>query len=264
MTDTFLLTWNPVGGWIWPASDRAEKIAAVAAGERTADQWSTGVRGSGIRSGDRCFLLRQRIDRGIVGSGYFTSEVFDEPHWDDTPGKVAHYALLEWDALMDPEDRLPVEELKREVGGVPWDRLQGSGVRMAPSDAARLEAMWGEHLGDSMYYSPEEARGTTYTEGGVTTIEVDRYERSRPARAACLGHWGTTCVVCGLDFERRYGPIGKGFIHVHHLRELNEVGTEHEVDPVADLRPVCPNCHAMLHAAKPALTVGQLKRRLHR
>jgi 5-methylcytosine-specific restriction protein A len=25
------------------------------------------------------------------------------------------------------------------------------------------------------------------------------------------------------------------------------------------MRPVCPNCHAMIHRAEPALTIGQLR-----
>ena len=38
-----------------------------------------------------------------------------------------------------------------------------------------------------------------------------------------------------------------GFIHVHHLRPLSEIRGEYMVDPVADLCPVCPNCHAVIH-----------------
>lgn len=46
-----------------------------------------------------------------------------------------------------------------------------------------------------------------------------------------------------------YGEIGAGYIHVHHLKPLAEVTGEREIDPIADLIPVCPNCHAMLHRA---------------
>ncbi|MEG1241999.1 MAG: HNH endonuclease, partial [Oscillospiraceae bacterium] len=45
----------------------------------------------------------------------------------------------------------------------------------------------------------------------------------------------------------RYGEVGKNFIHVHHKIPLNEISEEYVVDPVNDLIPVCPNCHAMLH-----------------
>ena len=42
------------------------------------------------------------------------------------------------------------------------------------------------------------------------------------------------------------GREAEGYIHVHHLRGLSDVGGEYVVDPVNDLRPVCPNCHAVL------------------
>ena len=41
--------------------------------------------------------------------------------------------------------------------------------------------------------------------------------------------------------------MGKDFIHVHHIIPLNEIKEEYTVDPIKDLVPVCPNCHAMLH-----------------
>ncbi|MEG0771017.1 MAG: HNH endonuclease, partial [Clostridia bacterium] len=58
-----------------------------------------------------------------------------------------------------------------------------------------------------------------------------------------------------------YGEIGKDFIHVHHLKPLNEIGEEYIVNPVNDLIPVCPNCHAMLHRKINAkyLSVEELK-----
>jgi 5-methylcytosine-specific restriction protein A len=56
--------------------------------------------------------------------------------------------------------------------------------------------------------------------------------------------------------------LGQGFIHVHHLKELASIAKEYEVDPIKDLRPVCPNCHAMLHQRKPALTISKLRQLL--
>ena len=44
-----------------------------------------------------------------------------------------------------------------------------------------------------------------------------------------------------------YGELGKGYIHVHHIVPLSEIGEGYEVDPINDLIPVCPNCHNMLH-----------------
>lgn len=73
------------------------------------------------------------------------------------------------------------------------------------------------------------------------------FERSSIARQRCIEANGTTCVVCGFNFEEKYGYIGKGFIHVHHIIPLNEIGSSYKVNYKKDLIPVCPNCHAMLH-----------------
>ena len=56
-----------------------------------------------------------------------------------------------------------------------------------------------------------------------------------------------------------YGTLGEKFVHVHHLLDLSEIGQEYKVDPINDLRPVCPICHAMLHRRRPALTINELK-----
>ena len=74
--------------------------------------------------------------------------------------------------------------------------------------------------------------------------------RSAKARKDCIEHFGSTCKVCGLDFEALYGKRGKGFIHVHHLNPMAGAEGPRPVDPKKDLIPVCPNCHAMLHRGR--------------
>jgi len=96
-------------------------------------------------------------------------------------------------------------------------------------------------------------------EGSVKRIPVITYERSSAARAACLEHYGLRCCVCGFDFEGRYGDVGRGFIHVHHIVPLASIGSSYLGDPVKDLRPVCPNCHEMLHRRQPPYSVDELK-----
>ncbi len=86
------------------------------------------------------------------------------------------------------------------------------------------------------------------TEGALAEVTLDRYERSRTAREACLAAHGTTCAICGFDFAKTYGPDFAGIIQVHHIVPLHEHAEEHAVDPVHDLIPVCPNCHVALHS----------------
>lgn len=108
----------------------------------------------------------------------------------------------------------------------------------------------------------ESAEDIHYLEGAVRTVVVNRYERDSAAREACIRHHGSTCTVCGFNFAQFYGELGQGFIHVHHLTELSSIGEEYSLDPIRDLRPVCPNCHAMLHQKKPAYSVEEIKSRI--
>jgi len=93
---------------------------------------------------------------------------------------------------------------------------------------------------------PEEA-SEALKEGSKKTITVNTYERNPKARLNCINKYGVNCIVCGFNFEKTYGERGKEFIHVHHLVAVSDIGDEYVVDPIKDLRPVCPNCHAMLH-----------------
>lgn len=108
-------------------------------------------------------------------------------------------------------------------------------------------------------YPDELDKAESLFEGIPKTVQVNSYERNQIARAKCIEHHGLQCVVCGFDFEKRYGEIGKGFIHVHHLTQLSEIRQGYEVDPINDLNPVCPNCHAMLHKKNPPYTIDELK-----
>jgi 5-methylcytosine-specific restriction protein A len=96
-------------------------------------------------------------------------------------------------------------------------------------------------------------------EGIKRTITVNSYERNSKARQLCVKHWKAICAVCTFDFEKTYGEIGKGFIHVHHLTPVSQIGKAYQVDPINDLIPVCPNCHSMLHRQEPPLTIDELK-----
>ena len=108
-------------------------------------------------------------------------------------------------------------------------------------------------------YCDEESELELYNEGALKTVSVNIYERNRQARAKCINKHGSICSVCGMDFEEQYGDVGKGFIHVHHLKQLSDIGKEYQLDPINDLIPVCPNCHSMIHRRNPPFTIDELK-----
>jgi len=105
---------------------------------------------------------------------------------------------------------------------------------------------------------------STYTyqqrlEGRVSEAKVLRRYRNRAARNECLEKSGYTCYVCGFNFERVYGDIGKEFLEVHHKKPLATYSQEHEI-PVEELCALCSNCHSMVHRKREVLDVGNLKK----
>ena len=100
---------------------------------------------------------------------------------------------------------------------------------------------------------------TTITEGKTKKTYSTKYERNPKLRQQALDIHGYSCSICGFNFLERYGEIGRGFIHVHHVNPLSQTG-EQIVDPKTDLVPVCPNCHSMIHRDKNhILTIEELK-----
>lgn len=157
--------------------------------------------------------------------------------------------------------RVSVIELRQECQRRGWYCIeQSDGVLVAKSDAARLTVLLEDSRSLPNYDPNELPEAPLVPEGAKQTVVVNRYERDSAARARCIRHWGLDCTVCGFNFERGFGERGVGFIHVHHLKPLGEVKAEYQLDPINDLRPVCPNCHAMLHASTPAVSIEELKR----
>jgi len=111
-------------------------------------------------------------------------------------------------------------------------------------------------------YYPEVVRDGTedaYVEGSVNQVFVNRYERDPGARDACIRHHGARCSACGFDFFAAYGEVADGFIHVHHLVPVSEIGPDYVVKPDDDLRPVCPNCHAIIHRRTPPYSIKEVR-----
>jgi predicted HNH restriction endonuclease len=111
---------------------------------------------------------------------------------------------------------------------------------------------------------PDSEALSVRTEGGKRAIITNRIERDPSLRDAAIHIHGTRCQVCGFSFEAAYGPWGRGFAIVHHLRMLaDDSGTQRVTDPRIDLAVVCANCHCMIHRKrKVVLTLDELSAKL--
>jgi 5-methylcytosine-specific restriction enzyme A len=102
------------------------------------------------------------------------------------------------------------------------------------------------------------------TEGEVHQVILTVRERNPDARRLCIEHYGATCRVCGMDFLATYGEEARGCVQVHHIDPPADSEGEREVDPVNDLNPVCPNCHAVIHRRRPPFTIDEVRDMLER
>jgi len=164
-------------------------------------------------------------------------------------------------------DEIGFKPDQREIGTYRWWKVLAEGWknsenrfiwRMHTKVAEALEELgWAQRK--AKHFPEEVTVPDNLIEGAIRQITVNSYERNPVARKKCIEHYGAVCIVCGFNFEKAYGPLGKDYIHVHHLNPLSEISEMYKVNPVNDLRPVCPNCHAMIHRKNPPLTIEQVK-----
>ncbi len=93
----------------------------------------------------------------------------------------------------------------------------------------------------NVIYPDDVVWSETYSEGAVTQVLVNRYERDPAARGAAIAHYGCKCCACGFDFEAKYGELGRCFIHVHHVVDLATIGAEYQVDRKRSIKAALPS-----------------------
>lgn len=253
----YRLNWNP------DHPDTADDLSPEAV-EDCREHGSVDVRwrcgNAKIRAGQRILLLRTgRGPRGIIGSGVALREP-EGGDVDDAGDYLSRWVTVRFLVLaltpIIPREALAVPPLD----GVKWSS-QAAAARLTHEQLDAVDRLLENVRRVEHFRFPEELPPSpTYAEGAAYRIEVNAYERSRAARQACLDAWGTACAVCDLDFGERFGPMFAGLIHVHHLvplSALSGVAGRYDLDPKADLRPVCPNCHAMLHKKDPPFTIQE-------
>ena len=87
-------------------------------------------------------------------------------------------------------------------------------------------------------------------EGHPSKRYVTVYERDNKNRRQALAIHGCTCFACGFNFGEMYGEYAKGYIQIHHVKPVSELGGSKAINPETDLIPLCANCHAVVHRRK--------------
>ena len=189
-------------------------------------------------------LLQARGARVFMSINHHSVNPCDIMTWpDDKWAKIDFHAVID----MPPEaanDQEQVDSCVKEWGCLTMGAFM-SLVRIAPIGQARTNGI----------SAPE-------TEGDRYSVIANRYERSAVNRFLCIAKKGYACSICGLDFEKKYGSIGRSFVHIHHIVPVSAIGPGYQIDPERDLIPVCPNCHAMLHRKCPPYLPKEIKEKI--
>lgn len=214
----------------------------------------------GLSKGERLlFTYRARIVFTALAASRLVPNVGNESR------KYPHYFRVDLTTLCEADEDLHYVERW-------YNQKTGDDVRLVKTrgwnklrDSTLTNELWQRLRNADVFTSPEQVIDPVgLPEGATRTILVNAYERNPKARRLCIDHYGPSCSVCGLNFGVVYGAEAEGFIHVHHLRLLADIRAEYDVDPVKDLRPVCPNCHAMLHRRVPPYDIEYVKDLLRR
>jgi 5-methylcytosine-specific restriction protein A len=85
----------------------------------------------------------------------------------------------------------------------------------------------------------------------IVLREHKRIERNKKLAKSAKKIHGFICKVCEFDFEKIYGPIGRGFIEAHHLTPLASLkGQTISLNPRKDFTVLYANCHRMIHRSQ--------------
>lgn len=227
------------------------RICAVPA-ERQKGNWNTGYTNY---NGD-WFIFCGIGAPGRTGHDYGNHFVGDDLVWYGKTG--SHIGQDSVKSLLEPQGNVYV--FYREADRDPFT-FAGIARAAAHKNSIPVEILWSfaQSAHQRPEVIPEEVEDPdSCIEGATKTISVNIYERNPHARRACIQKHGVNCSVCRMNFAKEYGEVGEGFIHIHHLKPLSEIGEEYVLDPSRDLRPVCPNCHAMLHRRRPLFSIEEL------
>ena len=140
-----------------------------------------------------------------------------------------------------------------------WSLFEQAPQRLTASAAAIRAAV----LAGDLEQVPFEFDGREAEEGRVLTRlhafrERDPRIVKRRKEQALLRDGRLACEVCAFDFGLAYGARGEGYIECHHLRPVCELAPGDRTR-MEDLALLCANCHRIIHAARPWLTLDELK-----
>ena len=102
---------------------------------------------------------------------------------------------------------------------------------------------------------------------GTPRIQTARYVRTRSQRLRneALNYYAQNgqiyCHACSFDYSLAYPIIGTGYIEIHHLKPIVELQGHYfsMEQALENVRPLCANCHRMVHKKRPPIPVDKIQ-----
>jgi 5-methylcytosine-specific restriction protein A len=87
-----------------------------------------------------------------------------------------------------------------------------------------------------------------------------RVERNVQLSKKVKSFQGYRCKACDINFEDKYGQLGKEYIEAHHLKPISHLtGERVQLDARTDFTVLCSNCHSMIHRLEDPSDLNLLK-----
>lgn len=212
--------------------------------------------------------------------GDFSSELLESMRASDGGGRLLFVAVLEKCVLDGATVDLTIDSERQDfhwdgIWNKPWRNFslelrRGMLALNSGDDAADAQVIgiWANRLAaavtallplEGSEEVQEQPDVVGYPEGAKIAVESNRYERDRRNRAAAIAIHGYRCMACQIDLSTVYGEPAMGFIEVHHVTPVSQLGDSYHVDPRSDLVPLCPNCHGIVHRRNPPFSVEEVR-----
>lgn len=145
--------------------------------------------------------------------------------------------------------------------GLVWNQY-ASDPAQCSAVAAAIRAQIQAGLVDASHTEDEDEEGTDAAEGRILTRVHRGRERSRELvkkkKERFRKQYGRLfCEICLID-AALFGIDGMSWFECHHIKPLHtlEPGTKTKL---SDLIVACPNCHRLIHASRPWLSVDEVR-----
>lgn len=223
-----------------------------------------------ISTGDKVIYYKGKLKN----KDFRNKRLSEDPHYFGTAevGKISSHPdnnslVAEIDNYVSFEIALPFKDTNGHLEDIPESKKSNywrDGVRII-SEENFLKILSKATKSSNIYKesndSYEDFHSTQIKEGNKVKYYTHKYERSKINRDLAIKIHGYNCKVCDFNFGEKFGDLGEGFIHVHHINPLFNLEEEAIINPKEDLVPVCPNCHSMIHRYKnKIISIEELKR----